>query len=179
MIKKILSAILALAMLMSTAFMLFSCSDEEANGEFDYLTSDLSKYITISASDYKNYKASLDIAKPRDIDVDVTILNLLASKKGDALNEGKSYTYGNVSAGDIVSIYYRGYLKDKDGNEKFVDNMCNFGNEKPAELEIGSNSFIPGFELDMVGIDFTKANQLVKITEGAPKDSLRKLYKTA
>ena len=171
MTKKIISAVLAAIMLFSSAIMLFSCSEDGVNDEnFDYLTSDLSNYISMDASQYKNYKASLDIAKPRDIDVDVTILNLLASKKGDALNEGKKYTYGKVSAGDIVSIYYRGYLKDQDGNEKKVDNMCNFGNASPADLEIGSNSFIPGFELDMVGIDFTKANQLVKITEGAPKD---------
>lgn len=170
MIKKILSAILILTLLLSSALVLFSCTEEEAGGEFDYLTSDLSNYISIDAAKYKNYTASLDIAKPRDIDVDVTILNLLASKKGEALNNGASYPYGKVTAGDEVSIYYRGYLKDKDGNEKHVDNMCNFGNAEPATLVIGSNSFIPGFELDMVGIDFTKDNRLVKITEGAPKD---------
>ena len=171
MIKKIISAILVAATLLSSSFMLFSCSDDGVNDEnFDYLTSDLSKYISIDPAQYKNYKASLQIAKPHDIDVDVTILNLLATKKGEALNEGKKYTYGNISAGDIVSIYYRGYLKNADGTEKHVDNLCNFGNESPADLEIGSNQFIPGFELDMVGINFTKDNQLVKIKEGAPKD---------
>ena len=171
MIKKIISAILVAATLLSSSFMLFSCSEDGKNDEnFDYLTSDLSKYISIDPAQYKNYKASLQIAKPHDIDVDITILNLLATKKGEALNEGKKYTYGNVSAGDIVSIYYRGYLKNADGTEKHVDNMCNFGNENPADLEIGSNQFIPGFELDMVGINFTKTNQLVKIKEGAPKD---------
>lgn len=171
MTKKIISAILAAIMIFSSALLLFSCSEDGKNDEnFDYLTSDLSNYISIDPAQYKNYKASLQIAKPHDIDVDITILNLLASKKGEALNDGKKFTFGNVSAGDVVSIYYRGYRKDKNGAEIFVDNMCNFGNENPAELEIGSNNFIPGFELDMVGIDFTKANQLVKIKEGAPKD---------
>lgn len=170
MTKRILSIFIILSMLMTMLLSFTSCSDAD-DENFDYLTSDLSKYLSIDEKNYKNYKASINIAKPRDIDVDVTILNLLASKKGEALNVGKKYTYGNISAGDIVSIYYRGYLKDADGNEQFVANMCNFANEAPADLEIGSNNFVPGFELDLVGVDFTKANQLVKIKEGKPTDS--------
>ena len=48
---------------------------------FDYLTSNLSRYVSFSEDDYKNYKLEIDIAKPHEIDVEVAILNLLASDK--------------------------------------------------------------------------------------------------
>ena len=46
---------------------------------FDYLTSNLDRYVYLSEEDYKGYEMKLDIAKPRDIDVDVVMLNLLAA----------------------------------------------------------------------------------------------------
>ncbi len=166
----ITAAILALIIVIGVIFIVIDAINRHEEENFDYLTTDLSKYITMESKYYKDYKASIQVAKPHDIDVDVTILNLLYSKRGEALNEGKQFTYGNISAGDKVSIYYRGYLKDKDGNEEVVDNMCNFANANPADLEIGSNTFVPGFELDLVGIDFTDANKFVKITSGKPTD---------
>ncbi len=165
----ITAAVLALIFIIGVVFIVIDSLNRHEDENFDYLTSDLSKYITMDAKNYKDYKVSLQVAKPHDIDVDVTILNLLYSKRGEPV-DGKSYSSGKITAGDKVSIYYRGYLKDKDGKEEFVDNMCNFANAAAADLEIGSNSFVPGFELDLVGTEFTSANQFVKITEGKPKD---------
>ncbi len=166
----ITSAVLALILIVSAVFILVNIfGDDDKN--FNYITSDLSKYIKMDRDDYKNYSLSLTIAKPHDIDVDVTILNLLASRKDTTpKDDGAKNTYGTIGAGDSVYIYYRGYLKDADGNEVYVANMCNFANADPTNLEIGSNSFVPGFELDLVGVQFTKENRLVKITEGTPTD---------
>ncbi len=145
---------------------------EQDDLNFDYLTSDLSKYIEMSPENYKNYKINLNIAKPKEIDVDVTILNLLASKKGGVLNSGVAVESGTITPGDIVNIYYRGYLVDAEGKEVFIDNMCNFaskdssGNYVYASLEIGSSKFLPGFELGLSGKSFSAANKFVRITSG-------------
>lgn len=147
---------------------------EEEN--FEYIESDLTKYLTIENTSYKDYTVNLNIAKPKEKDVDVTLLNLLASKKGSALNDASAQLSGTIGAGDIVNIYYRGYTRDKDGNEVFVDNMCNFGNKNDSgvytysSLEIGSNSFLPGFELDLAGETFSSKNNFVMIKDGLVKD---------
>ena len=165
------AAVLTLALLGGLIALIVHQVNEHHESQFDYVTSDLSEYITIDKSLYKDYKLDIDIAKPHDIDVRVTILNLLATNKTDPVDSGKSYTYGTITAGDVVNIYYRGYLIDDDGEEQYVSGMCNFGNSSPAELEIGSNQFVPGFELNLVGKEFTKENQLVKVTEGEVKDN--------
>ena len=145
---------------------------EQDDLNFDYLTSDLSKYIEMSPENYKNYKVNLSIAKPKAIDVDVTILNLLASKKGGVLNSGVAVESGTITPGDIVNIYYRGYLVDAEGTEVSIDNMCNYaskdssGNYVYASLEIGCSRFLPGFELGLSGKSFSSANKFVRITSG-------------
>ncbi len=139
-------------------------------GAFDYLTADLSKYITVSG--YKDYNINLNIARPKEIDADVAILNILASKKGAVLHNGAAVTSGTITPGDVVNIFYRGYVVGDNGEEIFVDGMCNFGSKNGsgeyvyASLEIGSNQFVPGFEFNLSGKDFSVANQFVRITSG-------------
>ena len=105
------------------------------------------------------------------------MLNLLALKKGAVKNNAEAQFKGTIGAGDIVNIYYRGYIKDDKGNEVVVDNMCNFGNMTSdgkkytySSLEIGSNQFIPGFELELAGQEFSSKNNFVRITSGTVKE---------
>ena len=49
---------------------------------FSYTKSDLSKYFEFTES-YKDFTVEVDIAKPKDIDVDVIILQLLCQNKND------------------------------------------------------------------------------------------------
>ena len=145
-------------------------SKEDKN--FDYLTSDLSKYISLSKDDYKNYKLEIDIAKPHDIDVDVAILNLIVGKKGDALNDGALITSPvTITAGDTVHIWYRGYLLDEDGEEIALSGMSNLSGSAASELSIGSGNFIPGFELNLVGKNTGDYPKFVKITDGTPNEN--------
>lgn len=172
----VVSAILAITLLVGVVLIFFNHAKEEEERDFDYLTSDLSKYITISSDKYKNYTVDLKIAKPKAIDVDVTLLNLLKSKKGPAINNAVAQFSGKIEAGDIVNIYYRGYTLDENGKEVYVDNVCNFGNKNAsgvytyASLEIGSNQFVPGFELGLAGKEFSSQNNFVRITSGAVKE---------
>ena len=139
-------------------------SNYDDGGAFDYLTADLSKYITVNG--YKDYKVELNIAKPKAVDVDVAILNILCDNKGDALNGGEEVTSGKVTPGDVVNIFYRGYVVGDSGEEVYVDGMCNFAGNASA-LEIGSNQFVPGFEFNLSGKEFSPANRFVKITSGS------------
>lgn len=134
---------------------------------FDYFKTDLDKYISFSES-YKDYKIEIDIAKPHDIDVDVSILNLIY--KDRTLNEkyaGATITSAyTISAGDTVNIWYRGYLLDEEGNEIPVDSMCNFSGAAPSTLNIGSGQFVPGFELNLIGLNTGDYSKFEKITTG-------------
>ena len=136
---------------------------------FDYLTSNLDRYVYLSEEDYKDYEMKLDIAKPRDIDVDVVMLGLLASnaKLPDSGDGAGYYTSNRVmGAGDHAFIYYRGYLKDKDGNTVEVSGMCNFQSANSQELTLGSGQFVPGFELGLIGKNIDEFPKFEKITSG-------------
>ena len=144
----------------------------KSDKNFDYRKSNLSKYVTLSEDDYKNYDLEIDIAKPRDIDVDVAILNLLASDKGEVMNEGAKLTSPvTITAGDVVDIWYRGYLLDENGEEVYTSGMCNFSGTAASSLEIGSGQFVPGFELNLVGKNTGDYPKFVKITEGEIKET--------
>ena len=139
---------------------------------FDYLKSNIGNYIEFKES-YKDFKLEIDIAKPHDIDVDVAILNLIYNDR--TLNEkfaGATITSAyTISAGDTVNIWYRGYLLDEEGNEIAVDGMCNFGDANPYALNIGSGNFVPGFELNLIGLNTGDYSKFAKITAGQITES--------
>lgn len=138
---------------------------------FDYVDSDLEKYVTFSESDYKNYNIEIDIAKPHDIDVDNAILALLAASKGEVKNEGAMITSAvTISPADTVYIWYRGYTFDANGEKVFKSGMCNFSTSSAAELTIGSGNYVPGFELGLVGKNTGDYPKFEKITEGEIKE---------
>lgn len=161
----ITASVLALAVLTLTIVLTVSAIVNDSG--FDYLKSDLSKYVEFS-EDYKNFEVNVDIAKPRDIDVDVTILNMICEDKDEkALYEGNYVTSAiTITPGDVVLIWYRGYIFDENGDPVEVDGMSNFTGSSPAELEIGGNGFVPGFELDLVGVNTGDYNKFEKITSG-------------
>ena len=170
----ITAAVLSVLFIVGMVFVIINEVQKNEDKNFDYITSDLSTYISMNEDLYKNYKISLDIAKPRKVDVDSVMLSLLADKKGGVKYEGRKQSSGKIDAGDEVYIYYRGYLLDEDGNEEPLD-KCNFGSKDsagdytPALLEIGSNGFYPGLEVSLVGKTFTSANNFVRITTGDVK----------
>lgn len=139
------------------------------NKFFNYRTSDLSNYVTLSSDSYKGNKINIDIAKPHDIDVDVAILALLASDKGDALYGGHAVNTADsdfvITAGSVLKIWYRGYLLDEAGGKIDIATMSNLAGSNPSELEIGSGRFFPGFELGLLGKNTKDFAKFVKITD--------------
>lgn len=141
---------------------------------FDYMNSNLDSYLEFT-KDYKDFEINVDIAKSHEIDVEVTKLNMVFDDR--KINE----KYGNnpitsaytISAGDDVALWYNGYLINPNTNEKiYVDGMCNFSSTKPHTLSIGGNGFVPGFELNLVGVNTGDYDKLVKVTQGAVTEDL-------
>ena len=140
--------------------------DEEVD-DFDYLNADLSEYVYVSESLYKNYNVEIRIPKVTDEDVEEEIIKLLCSKK--IVPEGPIYNVPGitVSVGDIVNLYYRGYIM-KNGVKTYFDGGCNFADTYTA-LEIGSGTFIPGFESGLIGKNQDDYATLTKRESGVVK----------
>lgn len=140
---------------------------------FDYLTSDLDDYIEMP-DDYKNFKVNIDLAKAHDIDIDVTILNMLYEDKSEKPLYGGSPVTSpiTITSGDTVSIWYRGYILDEEGEKLYLDGMSNFTGSSAYDLSIGSNSFVPGFELNLIGKNTGDSPKFEKITEGEINDGM-------
>ena len=160
-------ASLLLFVILSLTFCVTGCKKK-----FDYLEADLDEYIEFT-EDYKNYKIEVDIAKPHDIDVDVAILNMLYTDRDEEAkyNGGVVTSPITITSGDEVQIWYRGYLLDDEGEELVVNGMCNFSGNAASSLAIGSNSFVPGFEYNMIGKNTGDYSKFNKITEGEIKDN--------
>lgn len=166
--RRVIAALLLIVILSASLITATSCKKD-----FDYLKADLSEYVEITG-DYKNFKVEIDIAKPHAIDVDVTILNMLYSdKESEPLYNGGTVTSPiTITSGDTVNIWYRGYILDDEGNQVEVDGMSNFGNASASPLSIGSNSFVPGFELNLIGKNTGDYPKLVKITDGGLTENM-------
>lgn len=161
----ITAAILVIALASAGIFAIVDYAKKDSG--FNYLKSDLSKYVEFSSS-YKDFSVNVDIAKPHDIDVDVTILNLIYTDRDETPRyDGAKVTSPiTITAGDEVHIWYRGYLIGDDGEEIVVAGMSNFGNSAAYALGIGSNGFIPGFEFNLIGVNTGGYNKFEKITSG-------------
>lgn len=110
-------------------------------------------FPNISVDGYKNIKLTSKLKTIASTDIDEEINKELSK---NALSIPKSA--GIIANGDIVVFDFKGFLNDKpfDGGEA-----------KDYELKIGSNSFIPGFEEQMIGL---KNNEKKSINVTFPKD---------
>ena len=116
---------------------------------FNFEKKDLTKYVTVPDDIYKSYNVTVNIPEITEQDVLEEIYKILCAKK--ITPEGPIYSKPNVtiSAGDVAYLYYRGYTMEND-IKTYFDGGCNF-DTTIASLEIGSGSFIPGFESGLIG----------------------------
>lgn len=173
MIRKILKPAVSFLLIIAATFSLWGCGDN-----VDYLKDDLSKYITISEEDYKNYTLNLFFDNIDNSDVEREIMRLICINK----NRTPEYNGGNVknipiTVGDIAHIYYRGYTVDENGVETDLEMASNLTGEM-SSLEIGSGTFIKGFEEGLIGKipkDYTPF-ELIKTGKVLPGDVIYLTY---
>lgn len=110
---------------------------EKINEEELVLIYTFEEFPIAKVGDYKKMKVDIIIPKVEDSEVEKEIENLLSKEKMFVKKTGK------LAKGDLAIFDFDGYIDDK----PFPG-----GSAKKYELEIGSNTFIPGFEDQMVGL---------------------------
>lgn len=136
----------------------------------DYMKDNLSKYISISEEDYKNYPVDGVLRSYSEADLDRALTAILVKNKNKtALYNSNDTRNIPLSLGDVVKIYYRGYTLDENGNEVDFAGGSNFTSESAAELELGSGSFVPGFEEALIGLMPKSTPEFKLIKEGDVK----------
>ena len=132
--------------------------------DFNYMKRNLSKYVYVAEEHYKSYNVKIDIPEITDFDIDEKIVKLLCAYKEKPNKAPYNIPGVTLSAGDVANIYYRGYTVE-DGVKSYFDGGCNFAGDYTA-LEIGSGSFVPGFESGLVGKNGDDYATFEKITSG-------------
>ena len=158
----IFAAITAVALL--TTFII-AIIPKSGSKSLDYLKDDLSKYVEVPANLYTNYPVTVEIPKVTDRDIEYEIIALLCQNKNKDDTLAINRPNVTISVGDVANIYYRGYILNDDGTKSYFDGGCNFNNTTTA-LEIGSGSFIAGFEYNLIGKNQKDYATMTKIQKG-------------
>jgi|GEM_PF-5341639 len=148
---RLLAGALLVAMLL---LLLASCGEPEPSAPqtYDYLAEDLTPYITLDESIYKNLKLSLKYDYVTEADVDDWISRILVSHRSEKpLNEGEGSTDAAIRLGDEVSIFYRGYYPDENGGRVYFTNGSNTSGTA-LKVTVGKMDNISGFETALVGL---------------------------
>ncbi len=168
-----ISVLLLAAVVLSCVFVLIIPMWKK-DKNFNYLTSDLSKYINLPADKYKNYSMSLNIASPREMDVEIALLSMLAADRNETPEyDGLAKRDVEITAGDIVNIYYRGYI-EMDGIQKTV--VSNLSADTYSSFIIGGGSFpsesypVRGVDLELIGKLPCEYEKFTKIKSGVVKE---------
>ena len=159
----VFAAVALVGILTSLVFALIPTFKKDKS--LDYLKSDLSKYVYVPYDLYTGYTVTVDLPTVSDRDVEYEILKLLCTHKVTPETPVVNLPGVTVGAGDIANVYYRGYTLGEDGTKNYFDGGCNF-NDSIYALEIGSGTFIPGFEYNLVGKNQKDYATMTKITEG-------------
>lgn len=149
--KQIAASAAVILMLISLA----GCKSKSQR-PFDY---DLSKHITLGKYTGVEYTYSVEEVTPEAV---TKFTNKAMSEKG--YGEVKDVTDRPVQNGDKVNIAFVGKIN----GEEFQG-----GSSESYDLEIGSNSFIEGFEAGLVGVNLKETKVLnLKFPENYGKEDL-------
>ncbi|MGH1377334.1 MAG: trigger factor [Alphaproteobacteria bacterium] len=110
----------------------------------------------IEVQDYKGFKLTKQVAKADDAAIDEALTRIASMRKSSKPIEGKRA----AKSGDTVVIDFDGRTADDDVKQP---GMAAEGHS----LELGSNSFIPGFEDQLVG---KKAGDKVEVKVQFPEE---------
>ena len=131
----------------------------------DYMKDNLSKYVVVSESLYNGISVKIDLPAVSDRDIEERLVQILCKNKiipDDVVAPIPNVT---ISAGDVANIYYRGYTLGENGEKNYFDGGCNF-NSSISALEIGSGTFISGFEYNLIGKNQNDYATMTKIDSG-------------
>lgn len=163
----VFAAVALVGVLTSLVFALIPTFKKEKT--LDYIKDNLSKYVSVPSELYNGYNVTVELPTVSDKDVEYEILELLCTHKITGDDAVVNLPGVTVGAGDIANIYYRGYTLGEDGSKNYFDGGCNF-TDSVYSLEIGSGTFIPGFEYNLVGKNQKDYATMTKVTNGKVED---------
>ena len=156
----------AVAALLLIAFVIGLVAVILSQRDFDYMKDNISRYVTIDEKDYKNFDVEIAKDEIDDADIEREINFLLYdNREKDPAYDGALVLNKPITVGDKVYIYYRGYTVKGDGSEVELSGGTNLAGEV-ATLEIGSGSFVQGFEESLIGKIPKDYVKFKKITTG-------------
>ena len=159
----VFGVIALLAIIASIVIAIVLNKKDEKTG-FDYANTDLSSYLYVAENLYKNYEVDVNIDEITDFDVKNAIMQVLCANKTKPSKTPANVPNVTISVGDVANIYYRGYTVE-DGKNIYFDGGCNFSGAY-TDLEIGSGTFIAGFEYNLVGKNQQDYATMTKVSEG-------------
>lgn len=152
---------LLICLLVCVACFLPSCKTDDGI-MYDFPSLRIGRYCEIEDSAWKDLSLSLDIASYTVTEEDVMeyMHELQATYLTGCPTEEKRVDRA-IQKGDTIYLYYCGYTDDGIA----FQGGCNFGAENPTMLKIGSGTFIPGFEDQLIGV-IPNQTSLTKTTNG-------------
>ena len=149
--KKWLIPVIAASLILATVLgvVLFLCLREKttADGRFDYLNSDMTRYIKLDEDDYKGIVAEIS----KDYEITEETVEAFIKRALFGLKTLKDNGAGNtdlpIEYGDLAYIRYEGTI---DGSA--FDGGSNSSHPSPYAISVGAGEFIDGFEDQLMGI---------------------------
>ena len=165
----VFACVALVGILTATIFAIVAAVNKKNSKSFDYMKADLKKYVTVSSDLYSSYEVEIDISAVSEQDFKDAILKVLCQNKITPENAPTNKANVTLSAGDIANIYYRGYTLGENNEKKYFDGGSNFSDSSAYSLELGSGSFIPGFEYNLLGKNQKDYATMEKVTSGHVK----------
>ena len=152
---------LLICLLVCVACFLPSCKTDDGI-MYDFPSLRINRYCEIEDSAWKGLSFALDIASYTVTDEDVMeyMHELQATYLTGCPAEEKRVDRA-IENGDVIYLYYCGYTDDGIA----FQGGCNFDAENPTMLEIGSETFLPGFEEQLIGV-VPNQTSITKTTTG-------------
>lgn len=162
----VFACVALVGILTATIFAIVAAVNKKNSKSFDYMKADLKKYVVVSSDLYNSYEVKIDVSAVSEQDFKDAILKVLCQNKITPETAPTNKANVTLSAGDIANIYYRGYTIGENNEKKYFDGGCNFGDTNAYSLELGSGSFIPGFEYNLIGKNQKDYATIEKVTSG-------------
>lgn len=140
-----------------------------ANRPYDFMKANIGRHLKLDPDSYRNLAVTIQMDEVDEAAVTRAINQTLVTYKDkEPINNGVGDRTGKIDIGDEVYIWYRGYYMEEDRRVEFDggSNITSTTVEEDRLLEIGSGSFIPGFEEGLVGLTGQDTSNLTVYKSG-------------
>ncbi len=144
------------------------------NRPYNFAQANIARHMSIDPESYRGLELKIQLDEVDDAAVERAInQTLVKNKDKDPHNNGAGDRTGEITLGDEAYIWYRGYYLD-DGKRVEFDGGCNITASSITDdqrlLEIGSGSFIAGFEEGLLGLKGEDTSNLRRYTSGTVEE---------